>query len=136
MEHQNNNNIIDNKLNIYYAENEEQFNSNLVKKNRILRRRGKPEKKIIINCKYVPEKLVEIKRKIGFVKGITDYSIPSIIVEKVKQNNKKYRLRKKTKKDFLLPFQEINLEVKKLDKLKTKILSETMTINSKKQNVI
>ena len=136
VEHQSKYNIIDNKLNIYYAENEEQFNSNLVKKNRILRRRGKPEKKIIINCKYVPEKLVEIKRKIGFVKGITDYSIPSIIVEKVKQNNKKYRLRKKTKKDFLLPFQEINLEVKKLDKLKTKILSETMTINSKKQNVI
>ena len=135
-EHQNNYNVIDNKLNIYYAENEEQFKDNLIKKNRRLRIRGKPEKKIIINSKYVPDKIVEIKRKLGFLKGITDYSIPGIILEKVKQNNKRFRLNKKEKKEFVLPFQEINLEVKKIGKLKTKILSETMTINDKKPNFV
>jgi hypothetical protein len=64
------------------------------------------------------------------------YSIPSIILQKVKYNNKKFQLFQKKKKSFLLPYEEINSEVDKIDKLKTKILSESMIINNKKQNFI
>lgn len=135
-DHKNKYNVIDNKLNIYYAENDEQFNANLIRKNKKLRKRGKREKKLIISGNYVKDKLQEIKRKIGFVKGISDYSIPSIILQKVKYNHKKLQLFKKKKKGFMLPYEEINSEVDKIDKLKTRILSESMIINNKKPNFI
>lgn len=123
-------NIVDNKLNIYYAENDAQFRDNLMKKNKRLRLKGKKEKKLIINSGYVADKLLEIRKKIGFVKGVSDYSIPSIILQKVKQNNKRLRLNKGKPKEFLLPFEEIKLQVNRIDKLKTKILAETMSINN------
>ena len=135
-DHKNKYNVIDNKLNIYYAENDAQFKANLIRNNKKLRKRGKREKKLVISGNYVKDKLQEIKRKIGFVKGISDYSIPSIILQKVKYNNKKFQLFQKKKKSFLLPYEEINSEVDKIDKLKTKILSESMIINNKKQNFI
>ena len=113
-ENRNKYNVVDNKLNIFYAENDAQFKENLSKKNKKLRLRGKPEKKLIINRGYVVNKLLEIKRKIGFVKGVSDYSIPSIILQKVKYNNKKLKLRKGKKKEFLLPFEEIEKEVNRL----------------------
>ena len=123
-------NVVDNKLNIYYAENDAQFRENLSKKNKKLRSRGKKEKKLIINRDYVSNKLLEIKRKIGFVKGVSDYSIPSIILQKIKYNNKQLQLRKGKMKEFLLPFEEIEKEINRVDKLKTKILSETLSINN------
>ena len=123
-------NVVDNKLNIYYAENDAQFRENLIKKNKKLRSRGKKEKKLIINRDYVSNKLLEIKRKIGFIKGVSDYSIPSIILQKVKYNSKQLQLRKGKKKEFLLPFEEIEKEVNRVDQLKTKILSETLSINN------
>ena len=135
-DHKNKYNVIDNKLNIYYAENDAQFKANLIRNNKKLRKRGKREKKLVISGNYVKDKLQEIKRKIGFVKGISDYSIPSIILQKVKYNNKKFQLFQKKKKSFLLPYEEINSEVDKINKLKTKILSESMIINNKKQNFI
>ena len=135
-DHKNKYNVVDNKLNIFYAENDDQFNANLIRKNKKLRKRGKREKKLIISGNYVKDKLQEIKRKIGFAKGISDYSIPSIILQKVKYNSKKLQLFKKKKKKFLLPYEEINLEVDKIDKLKTRILSESMIINNKKPNFI
>ena len=128
-------NEVDNKLNIYYAENDAQFRENLIKANKILKSRGKPPKKLIINRRYVDDKLMEIKRKIGFVKGVSDYSIPSIILQKIKQNSKKLRLIKGKKKEFLFPFEEIKQELNRIDKLKTKVLSETMSISNIKNKI-
>ena len=123
-------NVVDNKLNIYYAENDEQFRENLIKINKKLIAMGRPQKKLIINSKYVNDKLLQIKRKIGFVKGVSDYSIPSIILQKVKYNNKKLKLGRGKRKHFLLPFEEIEQDVNRIDKLKTKILAETISINN------
>ena len=74
--------------------------------------------------------MLQIKRKIGFVKGVSDYSIPSIILQKVKYNNKKLKLGRGKRKHFLLPFEEIEQDVNRIDKLKTKILAETISINN------
>ena len=93
-------NVVDNKLNIYYAENEKQFKENLIKRNNYLRLKGKPVKKMCINTLYVADKLRAVKRKIGFVKGITDYSFPSIILQKVKSKNKLYELTRKKKDKY------------------------------------
>ena len=123
-------NVVDNKLNIYYAENNRQFKENLVKRNNYLRLRGKPVKKMCINSEYVADKLKEVKRKIGFVKGITDYSFPSIILQKVKSKNKLYQLNKKKKDKFYLPYEEIEREANRINMIKNQILAKTMQINN------
>ena len=123
-------NVVDNKLNIYYAENNRQFKENLVKRNNYLRLRGRPVKKMCINSEYVANKLKEVKRKIGFVKGITDYSFPSIILQKVKSKNKLYQLNKKKKDKFYLPYEEIEREANRINMIKNQILAKTMQINN------
>ena len=128
-------NVVDNKLNIFYAENEVQFKENLVKKNNYLRLRGKPVKKMCINSRYVADKLKDVKRKIGFLKGITDYSFPSIILQKVRSKNKLYELNRKKKDKFYLPYEEIEREANEFNLIKNEILAKTIQIdNEKKQN--
>ena len=122
-------NVIDNKLNIYYAENERQFKENLIKRNDYLRIRGKPVKKMCINTVYIADKLRDVKRKIGFLKGITDYSFPCIILQKVKSKNRLYELSHMKKKEYCLPYEEIEREAKEINLMKTKLLSETLKMN-------
>ena len=126
-------NVVDNKLNIFYAENENQFKENLVKRNNYFRLRGKPVKKMCINTLYVADKLRAVKRKIGFVKGITDYSFPSIILQKVKSKNKLYELNRKKKDKYFLPYEEVEREANKLNLIKKEILSKTIQIDNEKK---
>lgn len=127
-------NVVDNKLNIYYAENEEIFKENLNKKNIYLSKKGKPIKKMLTNTTYVKDKLKEVKKKISFLKGVVDYSFPSIILEKVKQKNYIYQMNKKKNVKFQLPYEEIGEEVKMLNKCQQDELSSAIKIenNSKK----
>ena len=128
-------NVVDNKLNIFYADNELQFKENLVKRNNYLRLKGRPVKKMCINSRYVADKLRDVKRKIGFLKGITDYSFPSIILQKVKSKNKLYELNRKKKDKFILPYEEIEREANEINQIKNDILSKTIQIdNEKKRN--
>ena len=122
-------NVVDNKLNIFYAENDRQFKENLVKRNNYLRLKGKQEKKMCINSVYVADKLRDVKRKIGFLKGITDYSFPSIILQKVKSKNKLYQLNRKKKVKFYLPYEDIEREANKLNIIKDIILAKTINKN-------
>ena len=129
-------NVVDNKLNIFYAENERQFKENLIKRNNLLKLKGRPTKKMCINTLYVSDKLKDVKRKIGFLKGITDYSFPSIILQKIKVKNKLYELNRKKKKTFYLPYEEIEREDDEINKIKNQILSKTIIIeNEKKVNL-
>ena len=126
-------NVVDNKFNIFYAENERQFKENLIKRNNFLKLKGRPVKKMCINTLYVSDKLKDVKRKIGFLKGVTDYSFPSIILQKIKCKNKLYQLNKK-KKTFYLPYEEVEKEDDKINQIKNKILSETILIENEKEN--
>ena len=127
-------NVVDNKLNIYYAENEAIFKENMNKRNIMLSKQGKPIKKILINSNYVKDKLKDIKKKISFLKGVTDYSFPSIILEKVRQKNQIYQLNKNKHERFLVPYQAIAEEVKLYNKCKEQMLSEAIKIESKYSN--
>ena len=126
-------NVVDNKLNIFYADNELQFKENLVKRNNYLRLKGRPVKKMCINSRYVADKLRDVKRKIGFLKGITDYSFPSIILQKVKSKNKLYELNRKKKDKFILPYEEIEREADEINQIKNDILSKTIQIDNEKK---
>jgi len=128
-------NVVDNKLNIFYAENERQFKENLAKRNNFLKINGRPVKKMCINSVYVADKLRDVKRKIGFLKGITDYSFPSIILQKVKSKNKLYQLNRKKKDKFYLPYEEIEREANKYNLIQNQILSKTIQIDNEKKNI-
>lgn len=124
-------NVVDNKLNIYYAENDRQFKENLIKRNNYLTLKGKPVKKMCINSVYIADKLRDVKRKIGFLKGITDYSFPSIILQKVRSKNKLYQLNRKKKDKFYLPYEEIERQENEFNMIKNKILAKTIQIENK-----
>ena len=74
--------IIDNKLNMIYAENEEQYEKIIEKENNKLILKGKKVK----SKNFSPSiklKLDETKNSIKFMKGILDYSFPSFIITKL-----------------------------------------------------
>jgi len=132
IEHNNKFNIIDNKLNIFYAENDVQFKENLIKRNKYLVLKGKPAKEMYINSIYIKNKLKDVKRKVGFLKGVTDYSFPTIILLKVRSKNKLYKLNRKNKEKVCLPYEEAEKEIQKLNKIKEQILSKTIIVENEK----
>lgn len=79
---------IDNKLNIIYSESKEQFDKNILK--RRLEKKAKDHfdhgSSIIENESQ--DRIDKIKSKIDFMKGISDYSYPQIILFKIKEKQK------------------------------------------------
>ena len=119
--------LINNKLNIFYAENEYQYDKKLKKFNDKLRLQGK---KIIHNVGPTKDqmKLDKIKTTLGFIKKIFDYSYPNMILARVRkqgknnkrsltENNippyKKAELLAKRKNDFLEKYLRMSIDVQK-----------------------
>ena len=133
VDHNANYNVIDNKLNLLYAKDERHFNNKLYIKNKILLKEGKKLRKMVLDQHDAIDKLEEIKKKIGFIKGVTDYSYPDIILQKSKLKYDIINLKKKKVKKFKLPYQ-IFEEEKNRDKLNlAKSLSETIIINMRRK---
>lgn len=110
-------NIIDNKLNIFYCENLFQYNQKMAKINDILVKRGKPmiHQGVEKNSK---ENMINMIKKLHFMKKIVDYVYPNMVLYKV--NHEKKRAFKAKSIDFKLPRSQINLinlqeEQKKID---------------------
>ena len=80
--------VVDNKFNMKYAENEQQYNQIIDKENKKLKSMGKPIKNHN-NSFFVKSKINEAKNKIQFMKGIVDYSYPSFVLKKIKFIEKK-----------------------------------------------
>lgn len=123
-------NRIENKFNIIYSENQEQYELNLMKmrlnNKRIL---GQFEHGKSINENESQEKIKTIKGKIGFIKGISDYSYPQIVIHKIKEKQKILSLKSLKKKiTFKNPCESVYEQFKKYQKKKTKSLTESITI--------
>ena len=101
--------IIDNKLNLFYAENEEQYDNNLKKLNQELFLKGKQIKHNNTKFTYIDDKINDIKEKITFMRGVEYYSFPSIILKKISEANKLYRQNRNLKrKKYLPPFEIVD----------------------------
>ena len=74
--------VIDNKLNMRYAENEKQYIQIIDNENKKLKSLGKPIK-LKNNYIFINSTINEVKNKIQFMKDIVDYSYPSFIVKKI-----------------------------------------------------
>ena len=125
-------NVIDNKLNLLYAEDENHFNYKLILKNKFLRDSGQKMRKMVLDHHYATDKLNEVKKKIGFIKGITDFSYPDIILQKSKIKFGTNNFKNRKVKKFKLPYQIITEEKKRDNLMKTKSLSEAILINGRK----
>ena len=132
VDHNANYNVIDNKLNLFYAEDAAHFKKKLMLKNQILMKKGKKLRKMVLDQKDSTEKLKEVKKTIGFIKGITDYSYPDIVLQKSKLKYNIINLKKKKTMKFKLPYQKFEEEKNKANLIRAKSLSETILINNKK----
>ena len=101
-------------------------------KNQILMKKGKKLRKMVLDQKDSTEKLKEVKKTIGFIKGITDYSYPDIVLQKSKLKYDIINLKKKKTMKFKLPYQKFEEEKNKANLIRAKSLSETILINNKK----
>ena len=86
--------VIDNKLNMKYAENEEQYKKIIEREYKNLRLKGKKVKSKNISPS-IKLKLSETKNRIHFMKGIMDYSYPGFVLSKIKMMQKKLNEQKK-----------------------------------------
>ena len=75
--------VIDNKFNMIYAENEEQYKKIIEKGYNRLISEGKRVKSKNV-APSIKLKLNETKKKIKFMKGIIDYAYPGFILSKIK----------------------------------------------------
>ena len=96
--------VIDNKLNIIYAENQAQYYKNLVKFNNMLKQNGK---KILheVGPTVTDIKLSKIKNKMSFMKKIVDYAYPNMVLTRVRESEKVIR-KKILSEEKLPPFKK------------------------------
>ena len=84
---------LDNKLNIIYSENKNQYLKNLSKLNAIYRKLGK--KKIYnIELSQSEKKVKALRKKVDFLKRVVDYTYPDMFLTKIKEQDKSQIVKK------------------------------------------
>ena len=110
-------NIIDNKLNIFYAPNHKQYVKNLIKFNEKLKKKGK--KILQVGPTPTEKKLNSIKEKMSFMKKIVDYAYPNMVLARVRETEKVNKKRNKSELS-LPPFMKAEI----LQKQRNRILGD------------
>ena len=124
--HPNKINVIDNKLNIFYAENALQYDKNLIKFNEKLRKKGK---RVIheVGPTHTEIKLNNIKKKMNFMKKIVDYAYPNMVLARVRESEKFYKM--KNSSDINLPpFKKAQILQKQRNNLLGNYLKQSINI--------
>ena len=120
--------LIDNKLNIFYAENENQYDEKLKKINNKLRLKGK---RVVHEVGPTKDqvRLDKIKTTLSFIKKIFDYSYPNMVLSKVRKKGKYHDKRALTEMN-IPPYKRAELLARKRNDILGKYLQ--MSINVKK----
>ena len=121
---------IDNKLNLVYAENEEQYNLKIEKQNEKRLLKGLPPKNLDKN-KILNAQINNAKDKIKYMKAISDWAFPGIVVAKIKLVDKKIEESnaKKKENNMLSPVQIRNIEQSQRENKRRLFLSECIKID-------
>ena len=82
--------VVDNKLNMRYAENEEQYKKIIEKEQKVLLSQGKKVKNKN-NSEHINIKMNDIKNRIRFMKGVIDFTFPGFVLTKIKAIDKKLK---------------------------------------------
>ena len=120
--------VFDNKLNMIYAENEQQYRNIIEKEYKKLIAKGKKVKSKNV-APSIKLKLNEAKNRIQFMKGIMDYSYPGFVLSKIKIMQKKLN-EHKTKASYLNCLNEMQIrseEQKKRNNYRKEYLLKCIT---------
>ena len=124
--------VVDNKLNMRYAENEEQYKNIMEKDKKILLSQGKKVKNKIPSD-YIKIKVDDIKTRIRFMKGIIDFSFPGFVLTKIKAIDKKLKKENESRyksKDYHSPVESRNIINNKRFRDRKSYLYECFNIKS------
>ena len=124
--------VVDNKLNMRYAENEEQYKNIMEKDKKILLSQGKKVKNKIPSD-YIKIKVDDIKTRIRFMKGIIDFSFPGFVLTKIKAIEKKIKKENESRyksKDYHSPVEKRNIINNKRNRDRNAYLYECFNINN------
>ena len=118
--------IINNKLNIIYAENEEHYQRNLKKiNNSSLKTSSIIKHDLIPNIDRINKKLSTIKDKVTFVKCVFDYAYPEYVMLK---NKIGFDIKHKLNKNFKTEMEKADLQKIISNQRKTNILQGAVHI--------
>ena len=118
--------VVDNKLNIIYADNEYQFEDKVYKINKKMRKLGKK----LVNPTQPnseEENLIKVQKKIQFIKKIVDYAYPNMVLARVREEKKKLN-KHKSLEQKLPSFKLVDFDRKKKQKLLDKALGKSINI--------
>ena len=118
--------LIHNKLNLEYAETDEQFDQKLTKHNLELIKKGEKIKHYS-GPTFSEIQLKDLQKKVKFMKSVVDYSYPDMVLFKVKQSEKLLKIKNKENK-ILEPFKLKDLNLKKKEKLMKDYLNDAIHI--------
>ena len=113
---------INNKLNIIYCQNEEQYKFIMEKRNRI----KESSKKIEEESEKINKRMNNIKTKVKFMKNVIDYSYPSFLLAKIQIWNKNKYVFKTGEK--LLPREEQKCQQKNKNIIMTNYLKKNFKV--------
>ena len=118
--------IIQNKLNIDYAESEEAYEQKLNKHNLELIKKGEKIKHFS-GPTFSEVQLKDLQKKVKFMKSVVDYSYPDMVLFKVKQTEKLLKIKNNGNK-ILEPFKIKDLKLKNKEKLMKDYLNDAIHI--------
>ena len=118
--------VIDNKFNMKYAENEEQYKKIVEKEYEMLRVKGKKIKKKNVSPS-IKLKLKEAKNRINFMKRIMDYSYPGFVLSKIKVMQKRLH---EQKNDAIFKNSLSEMEIRDKEKSQRNYLRQKYLLNS------
>ena len=125
--------VVDNKLNMRYAENEEQYKKIIEKEQKILLAQGKKVKNKNIS-EHINTKMDEIKKRIRFMKGVIDFSYPGFVLTKIKSIDKKLKKENEFKHklhEYFSPVEFRNLNKNKRNNDRKNYLCKCIEIKNK-----
>ena len=122
--------LIENKYNLKYSENEEQYNLIIDKENLENIAKGKRIKNQKTN-NSIKNKLNEARNKVKFIKDIIDYSYPLFVLTKIKVKQKNLRIMKKQRLkkyfNYVSGKEKIINEIKTRNDIKTQYLLKSFS---------
>ena len=124
--------VVDNKLNMRYSENEEQYKKIIEKEQKILLAKGKKIKNKNIS-EHINIKMDDIKKRIRFMKGIIDFSYPGFVLAKIKAIDKELKKQNEYKQklhEYHSPVESRNLRKEIRNNERKDYLFECININN------
>ena len=118
--------LIHNKLNLEYAETDEQFDQRLMKHNIELIKKGEKIKHFS-GPTFSEIQLKDLQQKVKFMKSVVDYTYPDMVLFKVKQTEKLLKIKNENYK-VLEPFKRTDLNNKNNENLLKEYLNRAIKI--------